>query len=77
MLYDCTLIEKKNEQKKKNLSGSSYIPCLLLIIKLRYTCGEMKIWYQIVSIKSIKKSQNIMSMIVKTLLIRWEKLHQE
>ena len=77
MLYDCTLIEKKNEKKKKNLSGSSYIPCLLLIIKLRYTCGEMKIWYQIVSIKSIKKSQNIMSMIVKTLLIRWEKLHQE
>ena len=77
MLYDCTSIEKKNEKKKKNLSGSSYIPCLLLIIKLRYTCGEMKIWYQIVSIKSIKKSQNIMSMIVKTLLIRWEKLHQE
>ena len=77
MLYDCTLIEKKNDKKKKNLSGSSYIPCLLLIIKLRYTCGEMKIWYQIVSIKSIKKSQNIMSMIVKTLLIRWEKLHQE
>ena len=77
MLYDCTLIEKKNEKKKKKLSGSSYIPCLLLIIKLRYTCGEMKIWYQIVSIKSIKKSQNIMSMIVKTLLIRWEKLHQE
>ena len=77
MLYDCTLIEKKNEKKQKNLSGSSYIPCLLLIIKLRYTCGEMKIWYQIVSIKSIKKSQNIMSMIVKTLLIRWEKLHQE
>ena len=77
MLYDCTLIDKKNEKKKKNLSGSSYIPCLLLIIKLRYTCGEMKIWYQIVSIKSIKKSQNIMSMIVKTLLIRWEKLHQE
>ena len=77
MLYDCTLIEKKIEKKKKNLSGSSYIPCLLLIIKLRYTCGEMKIWYQIVSIKSIKKSQNIMSMIVKTLLIRWEKFHQE
>ena len=77
MLYDCTLIEKKNEKKKTNLSGSSYIPCLLLIIKLRYTCGEKKIWYQIVSVKSIKKPQNIMSMIVKTLLIRWEKLHQE
>ena len=25
-------------------SGNSNIPCLLLIIKLRFTCGEKKIW---------------------------------
>ena len=32
--------------------------CLLLIIALRYTCGERKIW------SNIKKYQNIMKMIV-------------
>ena len=41
-----------------NSTGNSYIPCLLLIIKLRLTCGETKIW------SDIKKSQNIMNMIV-------------
>ena len=41
-----------------NSWGNSYIPCLLLIITLRSTCGEKKVW------QSIKKSQNIMSIIV-------------
>ena len=40
--------------------GNSYIPCLLVIITLRFTCGEKKNW------QSIKKSQNVMSMIVPT-----------
>ena len=35
------------------------IPRLLLIIMLRFTCGEKKIW------QSIKNSQNIMSMMCK------------
>ena len=34
------------------------MPCLLLVITLRFTCGEKKIWY------NIKVSQNIMKMIV-------------
>ena len=37
-----------------NSFGSSYIPCLLLIITFRFTCGERKIW------PNMKKSQNIM-----------------
>ena len=37
--------------------GKSYTP-LLLIIALRFNCGERKIW------QNIKKSQNIISMIV-------------
>ena len=40
--------------------GNSDIPCLLVIITLRFTCGEKKNW------QSIKKSQNVMSMIVPT-----------
>ena len=39
------------------------MPCLLLIVTLRLTCGEMKIR------ESIKESQNIMSMIVVVLNI--------
>ena len=38
--------------------GNLYIPCLLLKISLCFTCGERKIW------PSIRKSQNIMTMIV-------------
>ena len=34
-----------------------YVPCLLLIIACRFTCGESKIW------EKIKKSQNITKMI--------------
>ena len=34
------------------------IPCLLLIIMLRFTCGDSKSW------SNIKMSQNIMTMIV-------------
>ena len=37
---------------------NSYIPCLLIIIMLRFTCGERKIC------SIMKKSQNIMNMIV-------------
>ena len=40
-----------------NSWGNSYIPYFLLIIALRFTCGERKIWWD------IKKSQN-MEMIV-------------
>ena len=32
-----------------NLWGNSHVPCLSLIIILRVTCGEKKIWYQEVS----------------------------
>ena len=41
-----------------NSYSNSYIPCLLLIIALRFTCGESKIC------GNIKISQNIMTMIV-------------
>ena len=41
-----------------NWWGNSYISCLLLIIMIRFTCGERKIW------QNIKKSQNIMTKIV-------------
>ena len=37
--------------------GNSYIPCLLLIITLCFTCGESNIW------KNIRNFQNIMTMI--------------
>ena len=40
-----------------NLGGNSYIPWLLLIITLCFTCGESKIWLD------IKKFQNTMIMI--------------
>ena len=36
-----------------NFWGNLYIPCFLLIIAFRFTCGERKIW------QNIKKSQNI------------------
>ena len=36
-----------------NSWGNSYIPCLLLTIKLRFNCGESIIW------SNIKKSSNI------------------
>ena len=45
-----------------NLWGNSNIPCLLLIIALRFTCVERKIWY------NIKKSRIIMNMIVSKTL---------
>ena len=45
-----------------NSSGNSFIPCVLLILTLRFTCGEKKIW------QSNKSSQNIMSMVVLYLL---------
>ena len=38
--------------------GTLYIPYLLLVIALRLTCGEKKIW------SNIKKCQNIMTRIV-------------
>ena len=38
--------------------SNSYIPCLLLRIRLYFTCGIKKIW------SNIKKSQNIMTMIL-------------
>ena len=38
--------------------GNSYIPCLWLIITLRFTCGEREIY------STIKMSQNIMRMIL-------------
>ena len=41
-----------------NLWGRSFIPFLLLIIILRFTCGERK------NCSTIKKSQNITNMIV-------------
>ena len=41
-----------------NSTGYSYIPCLLLIITLRFTCGEAKIF------ATIKKSQNDMNMMI-------------
>ena len=41
-----------------NSWGNSYISCLLLIIMLCFTCGEQKNW------QNIKKSQNIMFIIV-------------
>ena len=41
-----------------NLWDNSYIPCLLLIIALSFTCGEKKVW------QNIKRCQNIMKMIV-------------
>ena len=45
-----------------NSWGNSYISCLLLIIMLHFICGKKKNW------QSIKKSVNIMSIIVfKTL----------
>ena len=40
-----------------NSWGTSYTPCLLLIIMFLFTCGERKIW------QNIKKSHNIISMI--------------
>ena len=42
----------------RNSQGNSYIPCLLLITVLCFTCGKRKIW------ENIKKRQNIMKMIV-------------
>ena len=42
--------------------GNSYTPCLLLIMALRFTCGERKSWW------NIKKSDNIISMIVGKIL---------
>ena len=45
-----------------NSWGNSYISCLLLIIMLCFTCGEQKNW------QNIKKSQNIMFIIVYTFL---------
>ena len=41
-----------------NLFGNSYIPCLLLIITIHFTCGDTKI------LSNIKMSQNIMARIV-------------
>ena len=38
--------------------GNSYIPCLLLIITILFTCGDTKI------LSNIKMSQNIMTRIV-------------
>ena len=38
--------------------GNSFIPCLLLITLLRFTCGKRKIW------ENIKKRQNIIKTIV-------------
>ena len=42
-----------------NSRGNSQIPCLLIITTLRFTSSKKNIWL------SIKKSQNIMSMIVE------------
>ena len=41
-----------------NSWGNSYIPCLQVIITYRFTCGERKIC------QNIKKSQNIMKVVV-------------
>ena len=43
-----------------NWWGNSYIPCLLVIIAHRFTCGKKKKKKK----KLVKKSQNIMKMIV-------------
>ena len=56
---DCLALHGVNRKCKTNL----LIPCLLLIITLRFTCGERKIW------SNIKKSQNIMTMIVAGLAL--------
>ena len=45
-----------------NSWDNSYIPCLLLIITLGFTCGERKIC------STIKKCQNIMNMIVTIII---------
>ena len=41
-----------------NFSSNSYIPCLYLIISHRFTCPDIKIWW------NIEKSQNIIKMIL-------------
>ena len=56
---DCSALHGVNRKCRINL----FIPCLLLIITLRFTCGERKIW------SNIKKSQNIMTMIVAGLAL--------
>ena len=47
----------------RNSWGDSYKPSLLLIITLSFTCGEIKIW------SNIRKSQNIMTMILEPTFI--------
>ena len=44
--------------------GNSFVLCLLLIITLRFTCGEKKIS------SSIKMSQNIMNMFVDLMIAK-------
>ena len=48
-----------------NSWGISYIQCLLLMIMLRFTSSENKMW------ESIKNSQNIVSMIVYKIFFRF------
>ena len=56
---DISLLYKIRSLKSFGSSwDNSYIPFLLLIITLCFTCGESKIW------ENIKKSQNFMKMIV-------------
>ena len=49
----CSALHGVNRKCKINL----FIPCLLLIVTLRFTCGETKIW------SNFQKSQNIMTRI--------------
>ena len=48
------------------MSCQTNIPCLLLIIRLRFTSGEKKIW------QSNENSQNIMSMVVDLWTLKYQ-----
>ena len=54
-----------------NLCGNSFIPCLLLIIMLRFSCGEKELWWK------IRKTQNKMTMNVCKLFFCFLYLYQQ
>ena len=53
MSYDSKVLRLKGLMFYGESWGNVYTPCLLIIITLRFTCGENKI------LSDIKKSQNI------------------
>ena len=55
----CSALHGVNRKCRINL----FTPCFLLIITFHFTCGKRKIW------SNIKKSQNIMTMIVAGLAL--------